>query len=118
LALALAFAIVSKYNPRVDLLVVTSGIASCMGGVGPGFGIIAFDWSTDLISRQNDRILCYVHHRSIGADAYILAFLPGPIAEIICSSLVQSSKQFLQLIKKNIDDKDIAGAEIFFYSHT
>jgi len=45
LALSLALAIVSINDPRVDLLVVTSGIASCMGGVGPGFGIIAFDWS-------------------------------------------------------------------------
>jgi len=45
LALSLALAMVSMNDPRVDLLVVTSGIASCMGGVGPGFGIIAFDWS-------------------------------------------------------------------------
>jgi len=45
LTLSLALAIVSMNDPRVDLLVVTSGIASCMGGVGPGFGIIAFDWS-------------------------------------------------------------------------
>jgi trk system potassium uptake protein TrkH len=45
LALSLALAMVSVNDPRVDLLVVTSGIASCMGGVGPGFGIIAFDWS-------------------------------------------------------------------------
>jgi trk/ktr system potassium uptake protein len=45
LALSLALAMVSMNDPRVDLLVVTSGIASCMGGVGPAFGIIAFDWS-------------------------------------------------------------------------
>lgn len=45
LALSLVFAMVSINDPRVDLLVVTSGIASCMGGVGPFFGIIAFDWS-------------------------------------------------------------------------
>lgn len=44
LALSLALAMVSAHDPRVDLLVVASGIASCMGGVGPGFGIIAFDW--------------------------------------------------------------------------
>jgi trk system potassium uptake protein TrkH len=36
---------VSVGNPKVDLLVVASGVASCMGGVGPGFGIITFDWS-------------------------------------------------------------------------
>jgi len=36
---------VSAANSRVDLLVVLSGIASCMGGVGPGFGVITFDWS-------------------------------------------------------------------------
>jgi trk system potassium uptake protein TrkH len=45
LALSLAFAAVSSRDPRVDLEVVASGIASCMGGVGPGFGIITFDWS-------------------------------------------------------------------------
>ncbi len=45
LALSLALAMVSADNPKVDLLVVTSGVASCMGGVGPGFGILAFDWS-------------------------------------------------------------------------
>lgn len=45
LALSLILAMISAGDARVDLLVVTSGIASCMGGVGPGFGIIAFDWS-------------------------------------------------------------------------
>jgi trk system potassium uptake protein TrkH len=45
LALSLAFAMVSADNPEVDLLVVASGIASCMGGVGPGFGILTFDWT-------------------------------------------------------------------------
>ncbi|HWQ19637.1 MAG TPA: TrkH family potassium uptake protein [Methanotrichaceae archaeon] len=44
-ALSLALAMVEFQNPKVDLLVVTSGVASCMGGVGPGFGIITFDWS-------------------------------------------------------------------------
>lgn len=28
-----------------ELQVVASGIASCMGGVGPAYGIITFDWS-------------------------------------------------------------------------
>ncbi len=41
LALSLAWAMVSANDPRVDLQVVASGIASCMGGVGPAFGIIA-----------------------------------------------------------------------------
>lgn len=45
LALSLALAMVSAGDPRVDLTVVASGIASCMGGVGPGFGLITFDWS-------------------------------------------------------------------------
>ncbi len=45
LALALLFAMVSATDERVDLLVVASGIASCMGGVGPAFGILTFDWS-------------------------------------------------------------------------
>jgi trk system potassium uptake protein TrkH len=45
LALSLLLAMASVSDPRVDLLVATSGVASCMGGVGPGFGIIAFDWS-------------------------------------------------------------------------
>ncbi|MCK9442534.1 MAG: TrkH family potassium uptake protein, partial [Methanothrix sp.] len=45
LALSLILAMVSSGDPRVDLQVVTAGIASCMGGVGPGFGIITFDWS-------------------------------------------------------------------------
>lgn len=45
LALSLGLAMVSAGDPRVDLTVVASGIASCMGGVGPGFGIITFDWS-------------------------------------------------------------------------
>jgi trk system potassium uptake protein len=45
LALSLLLAMVSYDNPKVDLLVVTSGVASCMGGVGPGFGILAFDWT-------------------------------------------------------------------------
>ena len=45
LALSLVLAMVSVGDSRVDLQVVASGIASCMGGVGPGFGIITFDWS-------------------------------------------------------------------------
>jgi trk system potassium uptake protein TrkH len=45
LALSLGLAVVSSGDPRVDLQVVAAGIASCMGGVGPGFGIITFDWS-------------------------------------------------------------------------
>lgn len=45
LALSLVLAMVSVDNPKVDLLVVTSGIAACMGGVGPGFGLVTFDWS-------------------------------------------------------------------------
>jgi len=45
LALSLALAMVSSNNSKVDLLVVASGIAACLGGVGPGFGIVAFDWS-------------------------------------------------------------------------
>lgn len=44
-ALSLALAMAEFQNPKVDLLVVTSGVAACMGGVGPGFGIVAFDWS-------------------------------------------------------------------------
>jgi trk system potassium uptake protein TrkH len=45
LVLSLALAMISSDNPKVDLLVVASGIAACLGGVGPGFGIVAFDWS-------------------------------------------------------------------------
>lgn len=45
LALSLALASVSSADPRVDLIAALSGIASCMGGVGPAFGIITFDWS-------------------------------------------------------------------------
>ena len=45
LVLSLGLAVVSAGDPRVDLQAVTAGIASCMGGVGPGFGIITFDWS-------------------------------------------------------------------------
>jgi len=45
LALSLGLAMVSSGEPRADLQVVASGIASCMGGVGPGFGILTFDWS-------------------------------------------------------------------------
>ncbi len=44
-ALSLILAMVSANNPKVDTLVVLSGTASCMGGVGPAFGIITFDWS-------------------------------------------------------------------------
>jgi len=44
-ALSLLLAMVSSGDPRVDLTVVASGIASCMGGVGPGFGLITFDLS-------------------------------------------------------------------------
>jgi trk system potassium uptake protein TrkH len=44
-ALSLLLAMVSSGDPRVDLQVVAAGIASCMGGVGPGFGLITFDWS-------------------------------------------------------------------------
>lgn len=43
--LSLVLAIVSAGNPRVDLLAATSGVASCMGGVGPAFGVLAFDWT-------------------------------------------------------------------------
>lgn len=45
LALSLLLAMISAGDARVDLMVVASGVASCMGGVGPGFGIVAFDWS-------------------------------------------------------------------------
>jgi len=45
LALSLTMAALCSADPRVDLQVVLSGIASCMGGVGPGYGIITFDWS-------------------------------------------------------------------------
>ena len=45
LALSLGLAVVSAGDARVDMQVVFAGIASCMGGVGPGFGIITFDWS-------------------------------------------------------------------------
>jgi len=45
LALSMILAMVSVGDARVDLTVVASAIASCMGGVGPGFGIITFDWS-------------------------------------------------------------------------
>jgi trk system potassium uptake protein TrkH len=45
LALSLGLAMVSSGDPRVDLQVVAAGIASCMGGVGPAYGIITFDWS-------------------------------------------------------------------------
>ncbi len=44
-ALSLVLAMVSSGDPRVDLTVVASGIAACMGGVGPAFGILTFDWS-------------------------------------------------------------------------
>jgi trk system potassium uptake protein TrkH len=44
-ALSLLLAMVSAGDPRVDLLVATSGVASCMGGVGPGFGVLSFDWT-------------------------------------------------------------------------
>jgi trk system potassium uptake protein TrkH len=44
-ALSLLLAMVSADDPRVDLLVATSGVASCMGGVGPGFGVLSFDWT-------------------------------------------------------------------------
>jgi trk system potassium uptake protein TrkH len=44
--LSLALAMASTSDPKVDLLVVISGVASCMGGVGPAFGTIAFDWSS------------------------------------------------------------------------
>jgi trk system potassium uptake protein TrkH len=45
LVLSLALAMISSDDSKVDLLVVASGIAACLGGVGPGFGIVAFDWS-------------------------------------------------------------------------
>ncbi len=45
LALSLVMAMFCSGDSRVDLQVVLSGIASCMGGVGPAFGAITFDWS-------------------------------------------------------------------------
>jgi len=45
LALSLGLAVVSSGDPRVDLQVVAAGIASCLGGVGPAYGMITFDWS-------------------------------------------------------------------------
>lgn len=45
LALSLGLAVVSSGDPRVELQAAVAGIASCMGGVGPGFGITTFDWS-------------------------------------------------------------------------
>ncbi|OPY44186.1 MAG: potassium transporter [Methanosaeta sp. PtaU1.Bin028] len=45
LVLSLALAMASAGQNEADVLAVISGIASCMSGVGPGFGILTFDWS-------------------------------------------------------------------------
>jgi len=44
-ALSLSLTMVCAGDPAVDLTAALSGVASCMGGVGPGFGVLTFDWS-------------------------------------------------------------------------
>ena len=85
LALSLVLAMVSVGDPRVDLQVVASGIASCMGGVGPGFGIITFDWSQ--MSNAGKMIGFFRHvHRPAGADAHIPIIYSRIMEEMICVS--------------------------------
>ena len=84
-ALSLALAMVSAGDPRVDLTVVASGIASCMGGVGPGFWPYNLRLVPDLECRQDDRLLRHVH-RPAGDDAYIPIAYSRIMEEMICVS--------------------------------
>jgi len=43
--LSLLMAIACIGNRQVDLVTVLSAVASCMAGVGPGFGVVTFDFS-------------------------------------------------------------------------
>lgn len=43
-ALSLALTMVCAEDPALDLTAALSGVASCMGGVGPAFGVLTFDW--------------------------------------------------------------------------
>ncbi len=82
-ALSLALAMVSAGDPRVDLHVVASGIASCMGGVGPGFWHHSLRLVPDLECRQDDRLLRHVH-RPAGDDANIPIAYSRIMEEMIC----------------------------------
>ncbi len=42
---SLAMALTESGNPKFDLISAVSAVASCMGGVGPGLGEVAFDFS-------------------------------------------------------------------------
>ena len=85
LALSLGLAMVSAGDPRVDLQVVAAGIASCMGGVGPGLRHHNLRLVADLKCGKDDRLLCHVH-RPAGADAHILITYSRTMEEIICVS--------------------------------
>jgi trk system potassium uptake protein len=42
---SLAMAVLESSNPQFNMISAFSAVATCMGGVGPGFGVVAFDFS-------------------------------------------------------------------------
>ena len=42
---SIAMAVAEYSNPQFNMISAFSAVATCMGGVGPGFGVVAFDFS-------------------------------------------------------------------------
>jgi len=65
----------------VDLLAATSGVASCMGGVGPGFGVLSYDWTAMSPTGKAIGFLCMWIGRLELAS--LPAIFPGIVEEIM-----------------------------------
>lgn len=73
---SLAIALAESGNPEFDLISAVSAIATCMGGVGPGLGEVAFDFShVTLVGKVIGVICMYVGRMEI--LPVLVLFLPG-----------------------------------------
>jgi len=72
----LAMAVVESSNPQFNMISAISAVATCMGGVGPGYGVVAFDFSQMSPAGKVIGFICmYVGRLEI--IPVIVMFLPG-----------------------------------------
>lgn len=73
---SLAIALTESGNPQFDLISAVSAVATCMGGVGPGLGEVAFDFSHVTPVGKVIGVICmYVGRMEI--LPVLVLFLPG-----------------------------------------
>ncbi len=73
---SLAIALTESGNPEFDLISAVSAVATCMGGVGPGLGEVAFDFSHITPVGKVIGVICmYVGRMEI--LPVLVLFLPG-----------------------------------------